>query len=467
MSLKLGDAWRLSWASITGHKARSLLMVLTITILFGAVLGVSCVLQGLENTVVAASVIPTEGEVYALTRYGSKDESMLESEDKLVLSPASLDERYVVPRLEKYHGGQIGTLWTLQVGGTLEAVSKAVVEKYITVDLAKVPEDRIPVILPRKDMDYREYGGLQEEIDTRYYVVGALPEIGKMAFGNSAGQETTGFNLWDYVIGNGSGRVWLPWLVDDGSGKVERYFQEKAEERWQEYRRMYEQSVLKDPESTEEDRQWMYEQMMNTAVSSSKVPVVRFANPADAAAYTLKIGKDASEFGNYDDTHYWSYGLFSDTLAVVQRFALWKKMLIVLELVLLVVAVVIATLTFGHMIDQDAATIALYRAMGATKLEIMLVYLCYLIELCVIALGVCLVMALGMAGVTALMGARELGQKLQEFYHLAEVPKVGFVGLNWVTWTVVGAIFAIAPVTLVLADRHFSPRNIARKLKED
>lgn len=64
MKLKLSDAIRISWSSVGGHKVRSLLVAGTIAILFGVVLGVNFVLQGLEDTVVAASVVPTAGKVY-------------------------------------------------------------------------------------------------------------------------------------------------------------------------------------------------------------------------------------------------------------------------------------------------------------------------------------------------------------------------------------------------------------------
>ena len=63
MGLRLRDAIRIRWGNVAEHKGRSLLTVATIAVLFGLVLGVNFVLQGLEDTIVAASVISTEGKV--------------------------------------------------------------------------------------------------------------------------------------------------------------------------------------------------------------------------------------------------------------------------------------------------------------------------------------------------------------------------------------------------------------------
>ena len=261
------------------------------------------------------------------------------------------------------------------------------------------------------------------------------------------------------LSGVSSKYVHYPVLVDDGSGVVQEYLKGRIDIHRQRQEEKFAEMVAADPEMDEEDYRDTYDYIMSQAIQADRAAIFQFDDPQKAIAYALQP---------YDYANYlMQQDLFSNTISVARSFAGLKNMLVVIEVILLIVAVVIATLTFGHMIDQDAATIALYRAMGATKLQILLIYLCYLVELCILALGVCLVIALGIAGVTALLNAGELSQKLQKFYRLAEAPKVWFFALNWVTWTVVGAVLVIAPVTLILADRHFSARNIARKLKED
>ena len=63
MGLRLPDAMRLSWANIAEYKGRSVVVVATVAILFGLVMGVNFLLRGLEVTLLDASVAKTGGKV--------------------------------------------------------------------------------------------------------------------------------------------------------------------------------------------------------------------------------------------------------------------------------------------------------------------------------------------------------------------------------------------------------------------
>ena len=100
MGLKFSDALRLSWSNIGEHKVRSAIVILTISIIFGLLMGINFVLRGLETTLIDASVIPTGGKVYLETKfsnnhYGKAEERLAE-------------------RLQKYHGQAVGTYTTYQ-----------------------------------------------------------------------------------------------------------------------------------------------------------------------------------------------------------------------------------------------------------------------------------------------------------------------------------------------------------------
>lgn len=461
MKLRLSDAIRISWSSVGGHKVRSLLVAGTIAILFGAVLGVNFVLQGLEDTVVAASVVPTAGEVYIESQYyvtSGVPSTMTEEE---ILNPSFVKRRAELEAdADEYGGKLVGMKTSFNDWPPVEIITLGAVEKYIELDLAKVPQGKVPVLVPWKGFSYDEamYGmqaeELQRNFEDNFYAVGVIPTTKKGRLELGVG------NPLNFLLSSvPSNYAYYPVLIDGGSGVVQKYLKKRIDVHQQQREEDFAEMVAADPEMDEEDYRDAYDYIMSQAIQADRAAIFQFDDPQKAIAYALQP---------YDYANYlMQQDLFSNTISVARSFAGLKNMLVVIEVILLIVAVVIATLTFGHMIDQDAATIALYRAMGATKLQIMLIYLCYLLELCALALGMCVVIALAISGATALLNAGELGQKLQEFYRLAETPRVWFFALNWVTWTVVGAVLVIAPVTLILADRHFSARNIAQKLKED
>ena len=71
MGLKLSDALRLSWSNIAEHKKRSVIIILTISILFGVIMGFNFIASGIEQTTISASAGQTGGDVYIEARYGS------------------------------------------------------------------------------------------------------------------------------------------------------------------------------------------------------------------------------------------------------------------------------------------------------------------------------------------------------------------------------------------------------------
>ena len=64
MGLRFSDALRLSWSNIAQHKKRSAIIVLTISVLFGVVMGFNFMLQGLRGTILDAALQANDGKVY-------------------------------------------------------------------------------------------------------------------------------------------------------------------------------------------------------------------------------------------------------------------------------------------------------------------------------------------------------------------------------------------------------------------
>ena len=121
----------------------------------------------------------------------------------------------------------------------------------------------------------------------------------------------------------------------------------------------------------------------------------------------------------------------------------------------------------SHIIDEDAPTIALYRAMGATTKSIYFIYFLYLLELCLMTLIVIFFITFVTIIITYLMSASTLSNNLMKFYNLSQAPKIFYVTENNIISLVLITILLIAPISLLFSAHQFSTKNIAKKLKED
>ena len=128
-------------------------------------------------------------------------------------------------------------------------------------------------------------------------------------------------------------------------------------------------------------------------------------------------------------------------------------MLTAIEVLFIIIAVLIATFTFAHLIDNDAATVALYRSLGASTGNIYLIYFLYLVELCLLAVLSCILIAFMIVGVMWLANAGALAERLKEFYILKDLPKVNLFGFNSMFFWTIGSIMLVAPLSLLLTDR--------------
>ena len=131
------------------------------------------------------------------------------------------------------------------------------------------------------------------------------------------------------------------------------------------------------------------------------------------------------------------------------------------------VAIIVATMTFAHLIDQDVATVALYRAMGATTSNIYFIYLLYLLELCFLATISTVLISLLLVTTLTVTSAGPLALRLQDFYNLSYSPEVTMFRFNDIFWLIIVSIIIIAPLSLLFTLSRFSVKHIAKKLKED
>jgi len=456
MGLRFSDALRLSWSNITQHKKRSAIIILTISLLFGVIMGFNFIASGIEETTISASAGQTGGDVYAeawhggwkgYTGIGGTSIHGLEELEQISLEPVldETDDQKVRERAAEYGGEVIGYYWWYQLDHPYHVITKSAVEKFIDPDLwENIPDGKIPTIMP-EDWQAPIYS-FNGETDSRFhdrvgdtlYRVGSIPstEPGKPTF--------DGFNPLNIILVQLAGAPNNDfWLVDDGSGAVEEYMRSQL------------------GAYLTEENGWYNTQPVH------KIAVVEFSDPKQAVAFDSPDKEKLGVKLYTPDFRYGAQDLFGTTLMVSNSFNTQRVLLIAVEIILLIVAVIVAVMTFAHLIDQDAPTVALYRAMGASTNNIYTIYLLYLVELCLLAIAATILIALVFIGLMALTSAGALAERLQAFYHLDYLPKAVLFRPNGAFWTILGLILTIAPFSLFFTLRRFSPKHIAKKLKEN
>lgn len=442
MGLKFSDALRLSWSNIAEHKKRSVAIVLTISILFGVIMGFNFMLEGLRETILSAALQANDGKVYLevgyqeLAGFGPGRVEKVDSEAKL--------DEFIKEGITRYHGKIIGEKLNYQFNNIFETITPAVAESISgKIDLSSIPEDKVAVLMPAETSPYAAVD--RED----YYIVGTYPAT------QQGSPTLPGLNPVNLLLSMvyGSGINARPLIIDNDSEAVHNYFLKLAQQK----------AYSGSPYASAEE-------YLETVVPQTRY-IVEFPNYESAVNYYYDIYAEKSIPKNVEigDRKYELLNMdtFGRVIYLEYDFNNLQFMLTAIEILFIVIAILVATFTFAHLIDQDAATIALYRSLGASTGSIYLIYFLYLVELCLLAVLSCILIAFIIVGVMWLCNAGALAERLKEYYILKDLPKVNLFGFNGMFFWIIGAIMIVAPISLVLTMRRFSVKHIAKKLKED
>lgn len=448
MGLKFSDALRLSWSNIAQHKSRSIIIVLTISMLFGLIMGTSFILQGLRDTISGAALQANNGKIYLEIGYSDIASINVGNFTKVDNLATAYDA--IRDNVANYDGQIVGEKTTYQIGATRYVINLELAERLSELDFGKVNNNQVPFLAPEVESD---------DFENRLKVNGVrdddLVKVGTYPTSQAGSPTLSGFNPLNLLLGMtyGSANTAAPLLIDDDSEKIQKYLQTLAENDLENYG----YSSIDD---------------LFAAWPPEKGLVIELDNYEQALAYYRELQNCENlacliQTSDGDKHTLLFMEAFGSTISTSLQFDNLQLMLNVLEVLFIIIAIIIATLTFAHLVDQDTNTIALYRAMGASSGEVYLIYFLYLLELCLLATLACIAMALMMVGMAWLFNADALSERLKEFYLLQELPKIKLIGFNPMCFWTIGSIIIIAPFSLLFALRHFSVRHIAKRMKED
>lgn len=195
------------------------------------------------------------------------------------------------------------------------------------------------------------------------------------------------------------------------------------------------------------------------------VIIAKFSSLDKAYEYYSKSDKKDLHY-NSDD--YQIVELFSNQIGVYKYFRDKNKDFIrPISLVLVAVSAFILAFTMAHLIASSTKTFVLYRSIGASKGQLLLIYFAYLLELCVWAAIFAIALALVLAGIATAVCWKQLLIQLATIYPSAPNFWPILIGVNLQCVEVILCMFLAAPVSFLLCLDQFSSKKIAQKLKGD
>lgn len=467
--LRLRDALRLAFVNLAGNRRRTSLIIMTVVVLFAPMLSLAFLAQGIRSSILDASALQTGGAVYIQT--GFLADIYYGAEERVITpAPENADE-ILRERIAAHHGEIVGTITAARrsLGWDYDLISASAVEAFqndtapstnftgtaTTTDVNVTADATVTPSIPTTDLNTSTANTLASPLpvitnsnlhlsDPTLSVLATYPGT-KTLFSLQGASAALGF-FTDAISGTPS----QTFLIDDGSPAIQSY-RDQALADWR------------------ARCQQTYQSTCDYHPSLPELYVVRFISPRDAATYQTTAGFDSLRYG-YDtdaDYQYLIADLFNNTLSVAGATTSAQFIIYVVMGAFLILALILIVTTLSHAADEDAATIALYRSLGASTRAVHLIYFLYLLLLCLFAALISFLVALLFASLIALIVAAPFAASLQTFYQLSAPPAISCLGLDGFALLLLAAILLVAPLALLLTFHQFSAKHLSRKLKNE
>lgn len=433
--MRVLDCLRLGVAGVKAHKKRALTVVAIVGLLFSVLMAGAFFLQGLENAALGKMLAPTGGKVLVMSNVDTK---FCGEECDTAEEVAEIRRN-----IERYGGEAISATMISGEDGMFYRLEKNVFEfegEGLAIPLSTVAKMK-GVQLPGWDAGVeRRVEAVQtifEEVkaeDNENRIVGILPggvytsDLSLSSIEQSGhplnmifGQIVTGTSQ-NFMIGTAE--------VSMGSGV----------------------DAVSEMDTAEMGLVFAEFPDLKSAYSYYR----------DEANYCLDLDR---AFGHCKNGYkYLTMSAVSDPLKTYDNFQLVWLVFGITAAVLAVIALIIAVSTYARLIGKDMKIIALYHAMGATRGQVRLVYLSYLLILSVMTVAFSLAVGLGMALLLGAVNSEAISQVFWMGFGV-EPGKIWLVGWNWMVWAMVAVLLLSAVLAILLSNGQFASKKLARKMK--
>ncbi len=455
--MRIIDYLRLGFAGVKAHKKRAFTVVIIVGLLFSVVTAGVFILQGLENATLTEMLEPTDGKVLVISSVDTK--ACRENCD----IAAEVAE---VKRNVKRYGGEIipveisqtadGMFYRLKENVFVGAQSGGdgdVTEVVVPLEMAA---NLVDIEMPERDAEVTEqldavkevrektFGKvIEKEAGEKYYIAEILPG-GVYASSLSLASIEQGGNPLDLILGQ------------INTGMSQNFVIKSA---------AVEQAVGSD--NVEQPSGFIAMEDMDA--EEMGIVFAQFGNIEAAYKYYQDKVNYCSETDRIfnmcgKDYKYQVVSAVSNPLTTYENLQnVWLVFKIVAA-VLVVIAVIIALSTYARLIGKDLKIISLYHALGATKGQIRVVYVVYLLMLSVMAVGFAVIAGLILAAVLSMINMEALGQVWSLAFG-AEAGAIWLIGWNNLIWWLTGAMLLTAVVAVILGNGNFTSKELAKKMK--
>ena len=200
-----------------------------------------------------------------------------------------------------------------------------------------------------------------------------------------------------------------------------------------------------------------------STTSPTPVAVLNFTSVEDAYRFSRSLKTQTNQ---YDPATHQIIELFGNQLQAYRLFHdQYLRLIRPICITLAIIIAIVVTLTLAHALSYQIKISALYRTTGASRTQLYLLSLAYLIAVLIRALLLAILMALTFAALTSVIAQKSLIDQLAPICSQSS-PPIFLIGLGWPLFVALAATFVSPPLALILCADQFTDRNLALNLKK-
>lgn len=428
---------RISSKSIFGHLKRSLMVIVTMNVAFGLVLAMNLWLKGVENAYVKFASEKTGGRVVMeVTNYLN----IMAVDDEM---PEMATRQEMVEDVEAHGGKVLGE--TERVGRAgMVVLPEELIKEAIVVDLGKVPEDAIPVLVS----DYWGERWLETDFPPSFTTAEA-----KLAAYEKMRSDLIGRIFTD----ERGGKYCVVGLTSGGFQTYSLSFEQVERENKNTLNVVL--GIITTPSGpviavdNGKSEKWQGGEKTDIPIEIESL-MVAFENIDEAYDY-LRHGK--GQFMNVElPNRIYTVNVIAGMSPEVQHvFWLIQLGANVATVILVLAAAVIVIFTSVRLMEQERQNIALYHHLGATTGQIRGIYGCYFLGLMICAA----VLAFALASIAVLLfsilNQELMGVQAMTAFNLDTMPMVVWYGMNINVLIAMLVMLAMAGVCVLVNRKRF------------
>ncbi|MBR3180876.1 hypothetical protein IKF63_02235 [Candidatus Saccharibacteria bacterium] len=477
--MKIFSLIKIGHRHIAAHKRQSFLSIATIGILFGALLSIVFLFEGTENIFIKTSNKLSNNKLYVTTSSCNKTGKCLDWEAM---------EQLTKKKIADYNGEIVGKIQNYEYkNGSLffSVIDEEYVENLIEINLAEFPKGTLFKIITLDEADELVNGTKDESSYVTPQKTYSLSEI------NDIKSKTLGKEFIE-TFTVPSSRNSISEILEDES-QIAEFFEQEYEKKTLNYvvagvvgstntstslsqgysdirildlflDRVEDQVAIADLYiARKNDNTMNFKETFEASDRNSANPIVKFSNLDDASKFYSNESCDLEQ--NFNKcSNFTVKEIVGNRLQTKNALRNVYYIFNYDEIALLLIALTISVFTFIRLVGENARSIALYRSLGASSFDILVIYFSYLLELCLFTVIFSVILGGGIALVISLKDATLLSDMLTSIYGRAVSSGI-LIGFSLQAYSIIAAILLTAPLCSILTLDQLSTKNIAKKIK--